>query len=399
MRKYGSVEMQVYHTIEQIDRAGWEGIRDQRQLLTDLNYLHAIEESGAIEGEHRYFEFSAGDSLICTMFGFVLMNDVVQIGGGNLEKVVFAIRRVVPNFLKYKTLEIGSPISIGLTVSTIPQVTKGQILAAVELLIAYVKSERIKLLLFRDFGGEKRLIEQVLLEAGFIDLLNLPAAKMQIVWDSFEEYLAKLKKRYRSEARRKLQHKDRHGVRVVFCNDQRSLERIQDYVRLYQETMARSKEFPREFIGERYHRAMSKYLKDQSYWLEYFKDDQLVAFSHFIVYEGTLTGHYIGLDYQASREAMLYFNFYYDTIEFAIRNGIGSVEAGVTTYEAKSTAGFSIFPLRMYLWHQNAVFKRFVQRLYSAFTDFELQNCHYVFKGEKHQYLWDGVDKYTPDFG
>ena len=79
---------------------------------------------------------------------------------------------------------------------------------------------------------------------------------------------------------------------------------------------------------------------------------------------------------------------------FAIKNGITLDEAGTTTYEAKSEIGFSILPQRMYLWHQNALFIAVAVHVFKTLMDNMIDNCHYAFKSNNHQYLWDGRSQY-----
>ncbi len=88
---------------------------------------------------------------------------------------------------------------------------------------------------------------------------------------------------------------------------------------------------------------------------------------------------FVGMDYDVSRTALLYFNAYYDLIQFAIENRIQTIEAGITTYRAKSELGFSIIPQRMYIWHKSPLVRPFIPFFFKA-TRYRIDACHHAFK-------------------
>jgi len=385
--------MKVKNSIRQVDRAAWEQLRDCDNMLTDPDYMQAVEKAQIFECEHRYFEFYECEQIICSMSGVILLNDAGYLCKGISTKIISFLRRFFPKFLMIRTLEIGSPINSGMTISTRDDINAAQLSIIVDLLKKYSRDERISIIVFRDFNRDEVLIESVLQQMGLISLFNMPTGRMDIVWDSFEQYMADLKKRYRSDARRKMNNKSKHDIRTSFSNDANALDLTKTYTSLFENVRARSEEYQREIIGEQYHIEMYNHLKEQNCWLRYFKDDELVAFSHFIVYKGVMKGQFVGMDYETSHKAMLYFNFIYDSIRHAIENDIRTIEAGPTTYEAKSSSGFSILPQRMYIWHRIKLVRLAVPYVYSMLTDFQINRYHYAFDGNKYQYLWDGKAK------
>lgn len=394
MNESGNIKMRVAGRSEEIDWSCWESIRDNNNLLTDPAYLKAVEESGVLECEYRYFEFYERGQLMCSMFGYVILNDAALFYGERSKKLISAVRRIIPGFLTAKTLEIGTPVSVGITVSISPQVKREQIFSIVDLLKEYTRKNHIKVILIRDFKEGKTSLESVLSESGFKCIPNLADSVMKIEWGSFEEYLSSLKSRYRHHARMRMRKKEVKGVRTVFTNGSNALEKAGDYARLFRNVMDRSEEYEREFIGEQYHAAMSDNLKGCNYWLQYLKGDNMAAFAHFIVYKDSMIIQYVGMDYDISHEALLYFNSFYDQIRFAIDKGIKSIEAGITTYRTKSELGFSIYPQRMYIWHKCPFVRPFIGLVFKA-TEHRLDDCHYAFKDNRHQYLWDGKDMFA----
>jgi len=395
MKEGSNIQMRVVSRMEEVDQSSWEEIRDRNNLLTDLSYLKAVEESDVNECEYQYFEFYKSGQLICSMFGYVIINDAVLFSGEFIKKFISAIRRILPGLLKIKTLEIGSPVGLGLTISISPHIKREYLSSIVNLLKKYARQNRIKVILVRDFKEGKAPIESILSKAGFKCVPNLPDSIMKIEWGSFEEYLSCLKKNYRRQARKKIRKKDDQGIRTLISNEIGDLNRAKGYAELVKNVTERAVEYARESIGEQYHVAMFNNLKGSSYWLQYYDDDdELVAFVHFIVYKGTMMLQYVGMDYEISRDALLYFNSYYDQIKFAIENGIKSIEAGITTYRTKSELGFSLYPQRMYVWHKNPLLRPFIGMVFKA-NENKMEEYHYAFKNNTNQYLWDGKDMFA----
>jgi predicted N-acyltransferase len=387
------IEMRVKDRMEEINRPCWESIRDRNELITDPDYLKAVETSEVIECEYRYFEFYEDRQLICAMSGYVLTNDAALFSEGIFRKITSLIRKLIPGFLKARTLEIGSPVNLGLPVSLSPQTSPEQLSFIFGLLKSYARRNRIKAVLIRDFMKEKQPFEAVLSETGFKYVANLPNSLLKMEWASFQDYLSCFKSRYRQHARKRIKTKEAAGIRTVIMRGRDGLKPAADYAWLFRQVMEKSEEYEREFLGEQYHRAMFDHLKDCNYWLQYFKDNRLVFFAHIIVYRQHMIIQYVGMDYDVSRTALLYFNAFYDLIKFAIKNKIKTIEAGITTYRAKSELGFSIFPQRMYIWHKNPLLRPFIPLVFKA-TRYRIQECHHAFKDDRHQYLWNGKEMF-----
>jgi predicted N-acyltransferase len=387
METTSPLRLMVFTSVDQIDRARWDSLRDPPYLLTDLDYLKAIEESQVLECQYRYFEFYQDQDLISSMAGYLLDTDIADLSTGFFRRVICAIRKILPGFLKYRTLEIGSPITLGLTISMKPGIDKDQLSAIFACLKDYAKEQSVRLILVRDFREPVEDLEKALSASGFALIQSVPAIHMHIVWKTFDEYLADFRSNYRHNIRRHIKRKEQMGIRTVQSNQVDVLDCVQEYERLLSNVVEKSSELPREHVGQAYHLAMYHYFRENSCWLQYFQEDELIAFLHLITYNGTLYAQYIGLDYQISKQAMIYFNVEYDLVHYAIENGLREIEAGAAAYCTKAAAGFSIYPQRIYLLHHNPLFL-WIARLMPAPISSEIDECHYVFKDQQHQYLW-----------
>ena len=387
MRQAPRLEMTVTERLDGIDRPRWDAIRDPDNLLTDGSYLRAIEEAHVGEGASRYFEFRQDGRLVVTMTGSVLVNDLMMFTNPVLERAASVVRMLVPAFLKRTTMEIGPPLGLGTSISHIPGITRDEWTRIVAKIKEYARKRRIELILFRDFAG-RHAIEPALRQAGFVRFFNLPLATMNIPWHSFDGYLRALKRSRRSDVLVKMRKKREHGIRTVMTND--GLDFLDRYIELYGNVRRRSKRFNRDSIGAGYHRSMFRNMRRCSYWLQYFQGNTLVAFSHVLRYGKQLTAQFIGLDYDVSRRAMLYFNTYYDLLKFAFENRIDRFDAGITSYRAKSDIGFSVVPQVMYAWMSNHTALRAAAEMWNRMTSYGIDGCRLAFKDPAYQTLWNG---------
>jgi predicted N-acyltransferase len=381
------LEMTVHHRLDSVDLPRWDAIRDPDNLLTDASYLRAVEEARLERAALRYVEFRQNGRLLLTMTGSVLVNDLVMFTSPVLERAASVVRMLVPAFLKRNTMEIGPLLGVGTSISHVRGVTRDQWRDAVAQVKEHARARRVELVLFRDFAGSHP-VEPALLDAGFVKFFNLPLATMNIPWDSFDGYLRALKRARRSDVLAKMRRKREHGIRTVITND--GLGLLHRYNELYDNVSRRSKRFNRDGVGDNYHRSMSRNMRRCSYWLQYFQGDALVAFSHVLRYGNQLSAQFIGLDYDVSTRARLYFNMYFDLLQFAFDNGLHRFDAGITSCRAKSAIGFSVVPQVMYAWMSNRATLRVAAGLWNRMTSYDLAGCTLAFKDPALQNLWDG---------
>ena len=382
--------MKVFTSSHKVDPVKWEAIRDTENLFTDLRYLKAVEEANILDCEHQFFEFSRDGKLLCSIYGFILINDFASYLNKPWLNIINSIRKAFPDFMKIKSLEIGTPINFGLTISLDSQIRDDQLISIISLIKRYARKQNVNLVLIRDFRGQTLPIENHLILSGFSKLANLPNAILKLRWKSFEEYTADMKSMYRRNVKVKKRQKEKAQIQTIICKGKQSLKLVDDYVSLYKNVRKNSDFFSREFYGKEFHHAMYNNLNEFSYWLQYYKNSKLVAFFHFFVYKGKTVLNILGMDYQVSFEAMLYFNSYFDWIQYSIDHNIHSYDAGTTTFIAKSSLGFSIVPQRMYLWMSNPIFLWAVKTGYRHSMDMGIKNVRRAFKEEGYQYLWDG---------
>ena len=394
MSSGNGLQMEVHDGVDRVDAGRWNALRDADNPWTDLAFLKATEDAHVVECAPRYFEFRDDGRAICTMSGGVLVNDMVMFADNALKHLVAVVRRLFPSYLKRTMLEIGPLLGLGTSISHVSGMSPERWRDIARMITGYAREHRIDLVVLRDFSGRRHPIEDALGRSGFRAFFNLPLATMNIAWDSFDDYLMALRKPVRNNIRRKIKRKEAHGIRTVFTDD--GLEHLERCLELYENVRRRSSRFNRDALSADYFRSMVAHFRRHSLLLEYFRGDTLVAFAHLVRYRKQVIAQYVGMDYDVSRRAALYFNSYYDMLRLALDEGLECVEAGITTYEPKSALGFSVIPQVMYVWMPSASLLNAATVLWHRTASYGIEKCHYAFKGRKPQELWDGRTRQAP---
>ncbi len=155
-------------------------------------------------------------------------------------------------------------------------------------------------------------------------------------WNSFENYLKSLAKKYRKRAEKIVVAADELQIREMEFHE------IKDNI---------------DRIGELFGQVVSKQtvrlcLIDKNYFLEfkrrfpetfsffgYFFNNELVGFATYIEHEDELEIHYIGIDYRYNERLKIYFKILLDAVKLAIDKKKKTLELGRTAREAKANIG------------------------------------------------------------
>lgn len=200
-------------------------------------------------------------------------------------------------------------------------------------------------------------------EADLTMQLSLPAS-----WNSFDEYLHALTKKYRQRAvkiRRSGALLERRWLTPAEVRT--GANAINRLFRSVQEKQV----VRMGIVDVCYFLALSTALGDRFRMLGYFLQDRLVGFASYIRHGDELEVHYIGMDYTVNATHQLYFNILLDGIEHAIRDRYAKLELGRTAREAKAVCGCRPHPFRDRFKTRNAGIQRLLNRMAASFTEDE----------------------------
>jgi Peptidogalycan biosysnthesis/recognition len=186
-------------------------------------------------------------------------------------------------------------------------------------------------------------------------------------WQSFDDYLAALQKKYLQRAKKILKQFEPVTTKALTAAE--ILQHKTTIEKLYNNVLAQQS-IKLGTITIDYLLALKNSLSEKFELHALFVGDKMVGFYTYIFYEKTMETHFIGLDYEANKQYNLYFNILFASAKVMIDKGYLSLELGRTAREAKANLGAKPVQIFNYIKITN----RFSQWLFTIFLKrFSLQ--------------------------
>ncbi len=226
--------------------------------------------------------------------------------------------------------------------------------------------KKVNIFLLKDFVDASLKITHSLKEANYYAFKAEPNMQLHLLenWQTFEDYLASMKTKFRVKAKKALQQSaDLKIEKVTLKNIE---EQLPEMTALYKRVASKADFNLGDFNLETY-KTLKEKLGDvyilKTYWLE----DKIVGFMSGMVNNTSLDAHFVGIDYQLNREYAIYQRMLYDYIGIAIDKKLKTVNFGRTASEIKSSVGAVPENLTMYVRHKksmtNHLLKLFLQKI------------------------------------
>jgi predicted N-acyltransferase len=166
---------------------------------------------------------------------------------------------------------------------------------------------------------------------------------LDVSWSTFDEYLRWLTANRRRSAKREIRQFHGSGFKV-------SIGKLSEW---YEEAGPLLSNLMNRYGARLTPEQMTRYLANQAAVLDdesvvflCHQSGNLVGFSLFYDWAGTLYGRVCGLDYDRAGSNAEYFNLaYYLPIRYAIEQGLRSIRFGIKSYDAKLMRGAKLEPL------------------------------------------------------
>ena len=186
-------------------------------------------------------------------------------------------------------------------------------------------------------------------------------------WNSIEDYIADLDKKYRKRFL-KIQQ-----AAIELNKKELNLEQIISFqkpmIELYNQVYS-TQDFKLTEIKESYFIKLKESLGEKLKVFGFFKNNELLAFTTHIYNENQqMEIHYIGINYDYNKQYNLYFNILHFGLEKAILDKQKSIELGRTAQVAKASLGAVPSPNYNYVYFKKHIyswsFQLFLKKMYN----------------------------------
>ncbi len=336
------VEEEIWSSVDEIDVAAWEQVREQGDLFLDLRLLQAVETSMAATCRFRYVLYRdaegepAAIAVLCTFtidIG-VLADDAWS------RWALRGLRRISRKLVDYRILFCGLPLSAcQSSLRFAPGADSRAILQRLDGALRRIgKQDRASVIVLKEFADEELPPLKPLEALGYRKADSLPTHLVALHSESFDGFLKDMTSKRRANVRMSLKKFAGKGVEFITTSDYATIERLftPETYRLYEEVLGRSEtkleHLPREFFLE-----MARRLPDCCEFTFAVEGERVIAFCISLWNDHEYRGLFIGYDASRNQDLDLYFNLAFRTIAEAAFHRSAVVEVGQNSSYFKRT--------------------------------------------------------------
>ena len=340
----------------------------------DFSYYELLERTMAAGFSYLYLVLATADGKAVALQPLILVDQDLSLSlGENARRILAQTRRIFPRLLRARMVLAGCLVGNGHlgVVTGFSRRAAAGLLA--EALIRYAESAQIPLLTIKDFPAEERAEMQPLVAAGFTRLDGFPPLRLELDFDSFEEYLGtRLSKITRKGLRRKFRAAAdaQPPLTLEVRNNCRSV--IDEIYPLYRAVVERS-EVQFEVFTREYFLEASLTMPERCRFFIWRQAGKAVAFSYCTVSGDTIFDHDLGLAYPVAHDLHLYYVTFRDILEWALRHGYRRYRTSPFNYEPKMHLGLQLEPVDLFVRHRspflNVFLRDFAPRFAPAQTE------------------------------
>ncbi len=378
LKKSSDFAFAVYDSVSMINTEHWNKVVNYGSEFLQLPFLTVLENERP-DNMHFHYAIIYESKKPVAIAYFQVIDFTSESFGSNIEQEDKEFSCVITNYLKkYLTNHlIKSADRINMRVlicgnafvsgehgfTSIPEIDKTETVDALADVIHRISDAeklngKIAMVLVKDFYSSSVQHTKEFGEYKYHDFLVEPNMVLDIHWDTFDEYLNAMSKKYRNRAKNivkkgnEIERKD-FSVEDIKSNSKKILE-------LYNNVHLKAK-FRMASLTPSYFAEMKKVLAEKFHFVGYYHEQKLIGFRSTFILENEIEAHFVGLNYSINKELELYQNILYDYVKDSLNKKAKHLFLGRTASEIKSTLGAEALELTCYIRHRNPLSNRIIK--------------------------------------
>jgi hypothetical protein len=374
------LSFETVDTVEMINSDHWNSVVPFGSEFLRINYLKVWEKAHAENMRFHYTIIYHGKKPVAIAYF-----QVIDFNGENFESLIEledneTLCRITAYLQKHFTRHLkrnANKINMRLLIcgnsfisgehgfTQIPGINKKQLVDALADAIYNIsKIEKLRgkiaAVLVKDFyvSGDHAIDE--LKEFNYHDFLAEPNMILSVYWNTFDEYLNAMSKKYRHRAKAIIKKGEVLERRVFSLKD---IQAHESQINVLYKNVHLKAKFKLAMLPSHYFEVMKKELEEEFVFTAYYHENELIGFRTSFILDKALEAHFVGINYQLNKEYELYQNMLYDYVKEAISLRKEQLFLGRTASEIKSTIGAEAYELRCYIRHHNLLSNRIIRPL------------------------------------
>ena len=355
-----NLEFSWARSVSDISTDDWSRCFAAHRFARSYAYQEAVEASAPSGVEFHYLLISKSDSIVAMVGCFRYRIPLSTTATGSARKAMGFCEGFFPELFSINGFFVGQLTAVCdhlFGFEQIPTPERASLLRLCEpAFLAKARSLGSSVILHKEIPQEDMEWAQEALGEDYVVAPSLPAMELKL--ESTEPFPKQLRKKYRNHYNRRRKQSDERGLTYEIHRGVLDKEVADEMEHLYFQVLERSAtQFERLsgdfFISllERCSQASVVLCRDEN---------KLVGFMVNVEAEQDFHGLYLGYD-TAYRDAAVYFNLIYQSLDLALEKGYQSVHLGQTSYEVKSALGAHRTNLYLALRSKNPLIQFFLK--------------------------------------
>lgn len=353
---------EIFSSINSVDKGQWNLELEKEDFYMNYDFLNITEKSTIGIDSYYYIMVFHNGIKIANIVLFSVRLDFYNLVSNSAKKVISRFRKIEKNIFFIKTLFCGLPIS---TVDNSIRIFKKEYTDALlnildKLIKQIAKKENHQIVFYKDFADKDINWTSYLKEKSNKLISGLPSNNMIIRWNTFDEYINSLNKKYRNPLKKIL--KKREEVTVEVLNDDPNIfdDRFYD---LYHQVNS-SSEFQLEKLTVNFFKDTAKNDSLSTKLIVIKKDDILLGHVSIIEKKDSFIPLFLGYDKILNKKYDVYFNLVYKILEIAIEEGKKNIKFGQTADYFKRKMGCSSVNVWWYIYIASPFIRPFTKYIF-----------------------------------
>ena len=356
------MKTRVFDSIRNVPKEQWNHLLTGHSVTQSYEFWDVIEQSSLNDFTYNHVIFYDDvDNPVALASFYSITTDIAIFAPTALRNLLLKVRRIFPNFLKFKMLECGTPITINKPFIAINADSKTEVVRSLcALLLGIAKEQGHFLIVIRDFEPESDVLRPVFKNLGFHLVDSLPTTYMEIAWETYDKYVSSMKSYYRSKLLKHIKINQMQGVHHELRDNFGDL--AEKLCAQWEVVHYSASEYQREVLTPEFYRSFSSNLGSDSKVLLFYRNGQLIGHALLLMDGEMLRWLYFGRNDALNDSLYIYVGN--SVVETAILLGAKRLEMGLTTYAIKKDLGAYMSPIMLGLRSPSIIINPFVGMFY-----------------------------------
>lgn len=352
----------VYSDLSLIEREQWDSGLNEDDYYMNYDFLHLTNLSVLNVDKYYYVMIFCGDVKIANIVMFSFLLDFYKAVNISAKRIIAIIRKIYKKAFFQKVLFCGLPVStVDNSIRIFNKEYTADILNILNCVIKKISTdEKANIIFYKDFCSND--LEWSCLLKGKSNTLvkGLSSNEIKIIWNTFDDYLNNLHKRYRNPLKKILRKRDECTIRILKGDE---ITFTNEFYSLYEQVNEDS-EYQLEKFSINFFKNITCCPNIDSFYILIEGNNAILGYVLVVEKKDCLIPLFLGYSKKHNKTYDIYFNLVYKVLELAIERKKSMVKFGQTADYFKHKIGCYPVDVWWYIRLNNVLLRPFTSLIF-----------------------------------